>query len=114
MRPGKILLVALLCGLFLLLLSALVVVPEGEAAVPPPADWASMRLLPMAMPSGGGDDFLPLRLMLLWLAATGAALPILSLPPLPSVSRDANGRVLQAPRYVDSFYPLFHPEAAAG
>lgn len=36
MKFGKILLTALVCGLFLLLLSALVVTPETETVLPEP------------------------------------------------------------------------------
>ena len=113
MRWGKLLLALLLCGLFALLLSALVVSPEDAVVLPEPTLWTEMRLLPLSLPVQGAEGqaaqphSIPRMLGLLLLAL----LPAL---PLLTVKRDANGRVLQARRYENSFYQLFRQEIAGG
>ncbi len=105
----------LLTGLFLLMLSALVVSPESADPNPPmrvPADFhAAFRplvsaILPdtPAVPSTRADVHVILSI-----------LPLFSLcAVLFTLMRDANGRVLCAARYENSVYQLFRPEVAGG
>ena len=105
----------LLSGLFVLLLSALVVTPEVPAA----PDVSDLRadfqavfrplvsaILPdaAAVPSTQNAD-----------SAVLCMLPVFLLCAAPlSALRDANGRVLSAVRYENSVYQLFRPEVAGG
>ena len=105
----------LLAGLFLLLLSPLVVVPEAPAV--PPAAHSSSDLHAVFRPLVSAilpDAALatdqqpqkrePISLLLLFCLYSA---------PL-SLVRDANGRVLNARRYENSVYQLFRPETAGG
>lgn len=102
----------LLTGLFLLLLSALVVTPQIEAA---PAPLAPMQAQAAVMPQPATDGCgavqarpLDVRAALVCLlAACAFALPRLA-------HRDSNGRVLCAHRYENSVYQVFRPEVAGG
>lgn len=113
MRIGKALLTALLCGLFLLLLSALVVGPEAEF-VPPVSSPAPARasLLPAsASPAVSSQEaaavtFLWTALFLAWTFAERL--------PQSAPVRDANGRVLRRRRYWEGAYLLFRQELAVG
>ncbi|MDD3335991.1 MAG: hypothetical protein PHI98_10815 [Eubacteriales bacterium] len=111
MRVGKILLTVAFAGLFLLLLSALVVSPETEISGEEAA-LVGARLLPVALPSQDLGTLLnvqhaePLRAL--------TVLFTLSFLPLLTSKRDANGRVLQSKRYENSFYQLFRQEVAGG
>lgn len=109
---------ALCAGLFVLLLSALVVAApqEGEPprrAEPPamPVETAIAALVPVdarqaAQAAAGAQDTG---------AARPAALPAQApLPAGPDGGRDANGRVLTAARYAASVYQVFRAEAAGG
>lgn len=111
----KALYAVLLTGLFVLMLSALVVTPE-TADVPAPADLtadfrAVFRPLVSAMVPDTAD--VPS-------GRTDAAMAVCHLPVLTpcaallSCARDANGRVLSAVRYENSVYQLFRPEVAGG
>ena len=105
----------LLAGLFLLMLSSLVVTPENAASELPshmPADiHATFRPLLSAMLPETTDapvSRTAFRLIL-------SALPLLSLCAVPIAGvRDANGRVLCSLRYENSVYQLFRPEVAGG
>ena len=111
----KALYAILLTGLFLLMLSALVVTPEAAVSqreIDLSADFhAAFRPLVSAIlpdtadvPSGRSD----LRLL-------PFALPVILVgTALFSGVRDANGRVLSAVRYENSVYQLFRPEVAGG
>jgi len=105
----------LLTGLFLLMLSALVVTPEtadAQPAVDLSADFhAAFRplvsaILPDAADAPAGRTSHSITL---------CTLPVLLLcAALISCVRDANGRVLSAVRYENSVYQLFRPEVAGG
>ena len=111
----KALYAVLLTGLFVLMLSALVVTPETAetpAAVDLTADFhAAFRplvsaILPdaAAAPANRMTD-----------SAVFCVLPVLLFCAAPlSALRDANGRVLSAVRYENSVYQLFRPEVAGG
>lgn len=104
----------LLTGLFLLLLSALVVTPQPEAA-PVPTPLAPMQaqaaVLPQPAVDGcGAAQARPLDVraaLVCLLAACAFALPR-------PTHRDSNGRVLCALRYENSVYQVFRPEVAGG
>lgn len=105
----------LLAGLFVLMLSALVVPPENTDLQPPmrmPADFrAAFRPLVSAILPDAADapeSRSDVRILLLVLP-----LPALCAVP-PTGTRDANGRVLCAHRYENSVYQLFRPEVAGG
>lgn len=111
----KALYAVLLTGLFLLMLSALVVTPE-TADVHPVADLSIdfqtafrplvSAILPDAadVPAARSD-----------LRFTLCALPVLLLcAAFWACICDANGRVLTAVRYENSVYQLFRPEVAGG
>ena len=105
----------LLTGLFLLMLSALVVTPETAVSQPEidlSADFHAVfqplvsAILPDAadVPSSRSDlRLLPFALPVILLGAA-----------LFSGVHDANGRVLSAVRYENSVYQLFRPEVAGG
>jgi len=105
----------LLAGLFVLMLSSLVVTPESADVQPPirlPAEMdAVFRPLVSAMlpetaetPSNGSE----VRMIL-------SALPLLWACAVPlAAARDANGRILRSVRYENSVYQLFRPEVDGG
>ena len=104
----------LLSGLFLLLLSALVVTPQTEAAQAPaplPPMQAQAAVLPQPAADGcGAAQARPLDVraaLVCLLAACAFSLPRLA-------HRDSNGRVLRAHRYENSVYQVFRPEVAGG
>ena len=105
----------MLAGLFVLLLSALVVTPETEPpAVSPlmPHDFHAV-MTSAALPSAQAD-----------LSAPEPAEELQMRSQLPKqhsadetcrrASADSNGRVLRSLRYENSFYQLFRPEVAGG
>lgn len=105
----------LVAGLFLLMLSSLVVAPEMP--VDPPI---------VPLPENLHAVFHPLVSAILPEAAAAAERPecaklTVSIPLLCvlyslafTLMRDANGRILTAPRYENSVYQLFRPEIAGG
>ena len=105
----------LLAGLFLLMLSALVVTPESVENQPPmrmPQDFHAIfrpvisAILPEAADAPAGRPAVQMIL---------GFLPLLCLCAVPPDGvRDANGRVLCALRYENSVYQLFRPEIAGG
>ena len=104
----------LLTGLFLLMLSALVVTPEAPVPAESPetravldAEFRPMvsALLPAADAPHLPDDVKPAAL-------TIAAVMICAC--LFTGLRDANGRIISAARYENSVYQLFRPEVAGG
>ena len=105
---------AILTGLFLLLLSALVVSPETPAApraLPESEEHHAVfrPLISAIVPevSARAQEHPETRLIL-------CSIPlILCFMPL-CVTRDANGRVLRAARYENSVYQLFRAEVAGG
>lgn len=112
MKFGKILLTALVCGLFLLLLSALVVTPETETVLPEPQPLTGLQMSACALPAAADAGALAARCGLL-LAALFFCAPLCLLPRL-SLSRDANGRVLRRSRYLEEAYLLFRQDVACG
>ena len=110
--------IAAMAGLFLLLLSALVVASPPESAlarhIEPPTIPPDVMLTALVSPDGmlaaqanGGSQ--------------GARMDVrLDVPPMDGLKRqpegrhDANGRVLTAPRYAQSVYQVFRVEAAGG
>ena len=112
----KVWLAALLTGLFLLMLSALVVTPADEAApvrlLPAPADQHAV-LLPMPAPQAPSSADAPARSPEWKLAVWSAVLAICCMA-ASAAQRDANGHVLRSVRYENSVYQLFRPEMAGG
>lgn len=113
MRFSKVLLTVVLAGLFVLLLSALVVSPDTGAEAAAPGELVGARLLPVTMPTQGADVWdmqrvLSYRAVAMVILCLTAALPILNR------EKDANGRVLCALRYENSFYQVFRQEVAGG
>ena len=111
----KALYAVLLTGLFVLMLSALVVTPEAAetpAAVDLSADFhAAFRPLVSAILPDAADA--PANRISA--SAALGMLPVFLLCAAPlSALRDANGRVLSAVRYENSVYQLFRPEVAGG
>ena len=104
-----------LTGLFVLLLSSLVVAPEPESAdvsSPLPQDFHAV-LMPAALPSAQADLTTPQsvdEMQMLSEAPRQTAADGLCRP----ASSDSNGRVIRAVRYENSFYQLFRPEVAGG
>ena len=105
----------LLTGLFLLMLSALVVTPElteAQPAVNGTADFHAVfrplisAMLPDAadVPAGRTSQSVPVCVFSVLLLCAALVL----------CTRDANGRVLSAVRYENSVYQLFRPEVAGG
>lgn len=113
MRVGKIVPILLFCGLIALLMSALVVAPEAAAPPPQPVSWADARLLPLTLPVQG-TEAQPAQPSPLSRAAGLVVLLLSPALPLLAARRDANGRVLQAKRYENSFYQVFRQEVAGG
>ncbi len=111
----KALLAVLVSGLFLLMLSALIVTPE-DAAAEPPAPVSPMAALipaPTSVPLYDHADGVSARWQsdrALPLCAFASALLLLCA----ALSHDANGRVLTTPRYENSFYQVFRAEVAGG
>ena len=105
----------LLAGLFLLMLSALVVTPEAIPDPTPtraPADFHAMfRPLVSAIlpePAAAPVSRADVRVMLTFLPVLTLCLAFFT------GTRDANGRVLRDIRYENSVYQLFRPEVAGG
>ena len=116
MRVGKLLLILTAAAFFLLLLSALIVTPASDAlpngAPASPSDM-SARFAPYIIPAPdtalNRTNRLPTaRVVLLPLIA------LLAIGLCFKSGRDANGRVLSAKRYENSFYPVFRQEIAGG
>lgn len=110
----KVVYAVLLTGLFLLLLSALVVTPQTEAAqAPAPLSpmQAQAAVLPQPAADGcGAAQARPVEVraaLVCLLAACAFSLPRLA-------HRDSNGRVIRALRYENSVYQVFRPEVAGG
>lgn len=105
----------LLSGLFLLMLSALVVTPD--TAVPTPqapvaGDWQAVfhPLVSAILPDAAAEPRIAERTRMIL-----SPLPLFwhfSAPP--AAVSDANGRILTALRYENSVYQLFRPEVAGG
>ena len=112
----KVWLTALLTGLFLLMLSVLVVTPADEAApvrlLPAPADQHAV-LLPMPPPQAPSTADAPARSPEWKLAVCAAALAVCCMA-ASAAPHDANGHVLRSVRYENSVYQLFRPEMAGG
>ncbi len=109
----KALYAVLVSGLFLLLLSALVVTPEAPEmpSEPLPANLQAVfrPLVSAVLPEAASVPAQP------HVSVSLAALPVLMTGLLlPSGVRDANGRILTAIRYENSVYQLFRPEVAGG
>lgn len=112
----KVLLGLLLGGLFMLLLSALVVTPQQAVGTEPPAEALPAQVQAVLMPAPvaptNGADAAPVR------SQTARAFYLLALAAvclLPAFhSHDANGRVLTAKRYENSVYQVFRAEVAGG
>ena len=94
MKFGKMLLVALLCGLFLLLLSALVVTPETETVLPENLPLTGLEMSACALPvwADAGDSASRWFWML---AALFFCAPLCLLPRL--VLKNCHEKVLLAP-----------------
>ncbi len=116
MRIGRVLLTVAFAAFFLLMLSALVVaapqegVPREEPAAP---SRLNAQFLPMVPPTSELSADRTARPQ----HARLALLPVLALMALTHpvcFKRDANGRVLSARRYENSFYQLFRQEVAGG
>ena len=111
----KTAMVILLGGLFLLMLSALVVTPEDAAppAVPSaPGQYHAVFALPAQPPA-------PVSAGLTAHKAQTGLIPSAAEAVVPEDwrslgARDSNGRVLRAARYENSVYEVFRPEIAGG
>ncbi len=114
MRLLKVLAALCVLALALLLMSALVVC-SAPADAPAPADSMPVKaiIMPAALPAqetGISSDAAAASPR-----AIGAVIAcVLLCVPLMPICRDANGRVLCAARYENSFYQLFRPEVAGG
>lgn len=104
-----------LTGLFLLLLSALVVTPEDalprEPVPPLPANapvFVVAAPAPAALPADRETAGTEMRFFFALLAV-----PFLAAAN-PAHKHDSNGRVLTSARYENSVYQLFRPEVAGG
>ena len=101
-------------GLFLLLLSALVVTPETavrESAPALPVDYHAVLMTPVCpvapdplQPAGSFES----RVCLYGFALLCAFVFVLT------ARHDSNGRILTAARYENSVYQVFRPEVAGG
>lgn len=106
----------LMCaGLFLLLLSTLLVTPQDACApcappAPPREYHAAFAPAPASAAHTADAAQRPPQLRGVRQWAVCAALTAVFVP----AARDANGRVLTAARYENSVYQLFHPEVAGG
>lgn len=104
-----------LTGLFVLLLSALVVTPEGlppDVSPLPPRDFHAV-LMAAVLPAAQVDLTVPDAAEEIPLQARQQHQPAIN-GIVRSAFSDSNGRVLCAPRYENSFYQLFRPEVAGG
>lgn len=113
MKFGKMLLVALLCGLFLLLLSALVVAPETETVLPEELPMTGLEMSAYALPVWADVGDSASRCILIMLAVLFFCAPLCLLPRL-TLSRDANGCVLRRAPYLEEAYLLFRQDVACG
>lgn len=105
----------LLTGLFLLLLSALVVTPETAEAQPVPDLFADFHAVFRPVVTAILPDAADVPAMSGGLRMLLCALPALLLCAASFAGFcDANGRVLSAVRYENSVYELFRPEVAGG
>ena len=105
----------LVTGLFLLMLSALVVTPED--AVPPPApvvhaDYHAVFVPPVDPPAPVTARTAENRQPLCSGVKAQSVLAVCGWQD--GESRDSNGRVLSALRYENSVYQVFRPEVAGG
>ena len=105
--------VAAMVGLFLLLLSALVVASPQEGAltrrIEPDAALAAMASIDGTLAAQANSGAQGTRM-----DARLDAPPTEGLRRESEGRRDANGRVLTAPRYAQSVYQVFRAEAAGG
>ena len=104
-----------LSGLFLLMLSALIVTP-GDAQTPPvltPAENFHAVFMPLPeVPAPAAADAPDSRMHAGFTNACAyAASPV---QVAPAHCRDSNGRVLGVRRYENCVYQLFRPEVAGG
>lgn len=116
MRMSKVFTIVAFCALFLLMLSALVVPTTAESmpqSEPIPPSQLHAQFMPALLPapdisSHGGMrlNFVRIDSIILF-AATALVLPTF-------LTRDANGRVLTAMRYENSYYQVFRQEVAGG
>lgn len=107
MKFGKILLTALVCGLFLLLLSALVVTPETETVLPEPQPLTGLQMSARALPvCGDGGETARWGLVL---AALFFCAPLCLLPRL-SLSRTPTAGCCVGARYLEEAYLLFRQD----
>lgn len=105
----------LLTGLFLLLLSALVVTPETAEAQSTPDLSADFHAVFRPVVTAILPEAAVAPVNRLSQAEALCLLPVLPLcAALLSRACDANGRVLSAVRYENSVYQLFRPEVAGG
>lgn len=116
MRMGKILAVIAFSALFLLMLSALVVTTAPEATpdlAPLSASQLNAQFMPALLPVPDISSHADMRqpvvrfATLIFFATAALALPLLRIC-------DANGRILNARRYEDSYYQVFRQEVAGG
>lgn len=112
----KVLGTLLLTGVFLLLLSALVVTPEDlqpreSVQIDPAQLQAVLAALPTAAPADAAQ-VTPVRAPMYKVLgrAETSATAALAAPRM----RDANGHILMAQRYESCVYQLFRPEVAGG
>ena len=104
----------LLGGIFLLMLSTLVVsdtCAETPAASDRPPEHTVLVTMPASMPetpAKAGSDDTEDKASFLTIGSTADC----DFPK--AIASDANGRVLTALRYENSFYQVFHPEVAGG
>ena len=94
MKFGKMLLIALLCGLFLLLLSALVGAPETETVLPENLPLTGLEMSACALPvwADAGGQCVPLVL-----DAGGAVFLRTAVPAAPSHPEPGRQRLRAAP-----------------
>lgn len=110
----KALCAVLLTGLFVLLLSALVVTPQTEADAAP-APLPPMQTQAVALPQPPADGCGMAQARPEDVRAALVCLPACCAFALPGLMhRDSNGRVLCALRYENSVYQVFRPEVAGG
>lgn len=111
----RIVYAVLVAGLFLLMLSSLVVMPEmpsEQTIVPSPENLHAVfrPLISVVLPEAAAMPANRANTKLLV-----SVLPVFILCSVPlAFTRDANGRVLTASRYENSVYQLFRPEIAGG
>lgn len=105
----------LLTGLFLLLLSALVVTPEASDRPQPPAlpEHMHAAFVPAMLPPVQEPAEARLRQADAGMTALCAVAEAACVPPR-CAPADANGRVVTAVRYENSVYQVFRPGIAGG